>query len=44
MPTWEFRYTTVKEFTELALGINNIQHKTTRPVAAGNPWGRRLFP
>jgi Fe-S-cluster containining protein len=43
-PTWEFRYTTVKEFTELALGIQNVQHKTTRPVAAGNPWARRLFP
>jgi Fe-S-cluster containining protein len=43
-PTWEFRCATVKEFTELALGIRNIQFKTTRSAAAENPWARRLFP
>ena len=29
-PTWDFRYTTIKEFTELALGIRQVQYKTTR--------------
>jgi Fe-S-cluster containining protein len=44
-PTWEFRYNTVKEFAELALGIRDAQCKTTRGVSAvPNPWGRRLFP
>jgi Fe-S-cluster containining protein len=44
-PTWDFRYTTVKEFAELALGIRQIQCKSTRSVSLGqNVWGRRLFP
>ncbi len=41
-PTWDFRYTTIKEFAELALGVRQIQFKTTR----GNDqkqWGRQLF-
>ena len=44
-PTWDFRYKTVKEFAELALGIRQLQYKTTR--GAGNAqiqWGRHLFP
>jgi Fe-S-cluster containining protein len=44
-PSWEFRYSTVKEFAELALGVRRVQHKSTRPVSSGqNQWGRRLFP
>ncbi len=44
-PTWEFRNTTVKEFTELALGQRENQYKTTRPVSSEpNQWGRHLFP
>lgn len=42
-PTWEFRNTTVREFTELALGLRQVQHKTTRAVSCSQ-WGRRLFP
>ncbi len=41
-PTWEFRYTNVKEFTELALGLRKIQYKTTRQSAP--QFGRQLFP
>jgi Fe-S-cluster containining protein len=44
-PTWDFRYTTIKEFAELALGIRQLQYKTTR--GSGNAqiqWGRHLFP
>jgi uncharacterized protein len=42
-PTWDFRYTTIKEFTELALGIRQVQYKTTR--AEQNQCGRQLrFP
>lgn len=44
-PRWDFRYTTIKEFAELALGIRQLQYKTTR--GAGNAqiqWGRHLFP
>jgi uncharacterized protein len=29
-PTWDFRYTTLREFAELALGIRYLQYKTTR--------------
>jgi Fe-S-cluster containining protein len=29
-PTWEFRYKTVPEFAELALGVRQAQYKTTR--------------
>ena len=43
-PTWDFRNTTVKEFAELALGIRQIQYKTTRAENAPNQWGRKLFP
>jgi Fe-S-cluster containining protein len=43
-PTWEFHNTTIKEFTELALGIRNIQYKTTRAADCPNQWGRQLFP
>ena len=43
-PTWEFRYTTLKEFTELALGLRQVQYKTTRSVDdAQYRLGRRLF-
>jgi Fe-S-cluster containining protein len=44
-PTWEFRYTTIKEFIELALGLRQVQSKTTRvaPLKQGR-WGRQLFP
>ncbi|MGE5575121.1 MAG: hypothetical protein ACM3UL_03200, partial [Ignavibacteria bacterium] len=43
-PTWDFRYTTIKEFTELALGIRQIQYKTTRNGTILNQWGRKIFP
>jgi hypothetical protein len=44
-PTWDFRYTTVKEFTELALGVRQIQYKTTRSNSVRQQqWGRQLFP
>ncbi len=43
-PIWDFRYKTIKEFTELALGIRQVQYKTTRPITSGNQWGRQLFP
>jgi hypothetical protein len=45
-PTWDFRYTTIKEFTEIALGIRELQYKTTRAAAyrAQQRWGRQLFP
>ena len=45
-PTWEFKHTKVKEFTELALGIREIQCKTTRPIVCQpeQQWGRHLFP
>jgi Fe-S-cluster containining protein len=44
-PTWDFAHTTVKEFAELALGLRQVQYKTTRmPNSAGIQWGRRLFP
>lgn len=44
--TWEFRYSTLKEFTELALGVRQVQHKTTRDATfRSNSWGRQLrFP
>ncbi len=44
-PTWDFRYKTITEFAELALGLREVQHKTTRPMNPGqNRWGRLLFP
>jgi hypothetical protein len=45
-PTWDFHYTTLKEFTELALGVRQVQYKTTRDASfKPNPWARQLrFP
>ena len=45
-PTWEFRSTKVKEFTELSLGLRQIQYKSTRSIAyrSVQQWGRQLFP
>jgi Fe-S-cluster containining protein len=45
-PTWDFRYTTIKEFTELALGVRQVQFKTTRTVVftPQQQWGRQLLP
>ena len=44
VPTWEFRYTTVKEFAELALGLRQVQYKTTRTAKGSVQYGRTLFP
>ena len=45
-PTWDFRYTTIREFTEIALGLREEQCKTTRAAAyrQQQQWGRKLFP
>ncbi len=44
-PSWDLRYVVVKEFVELALGIRDVQYKSTRPVELPlNQWGRQLFP
>jgi Fe-S-cluster containining protein len=45
-PTWEFRNIKIKEFTELALGLRDMQCRTTRPAAYRpvQQWGRQLFP
>ncbi len=44
-PTWDFRNATIREFTELALGIRRNQYKTTKTVIAPySHWGRQLFP
>ena len=45
-PTWDFRFTKIKEFTELALGTRQFQFKTTRRdnCVPRNQWGRPLFP
>jgi Fe-S-cluster containining protein len=43
-PTWDFRNTTTKEFVEIALGIRQVQYKTTRTIRfAASQWGRQLF-
>jgi uncharacterized protein len=44
-PTWDFQHTTVREFTEISLGIRDAQHKTTRAPASEpvHQWGRKLF-
>lgn len=44
-PTWEFRFTKIREFIELALGVRQIQYKTTMPVVYRplERWGRQLF-
>ena len=45
VPTWDFHFKTVKEFTEIALGLRQVQYNTTRPVALRQQqWGRQLFP
>ena len=44
-PTWDFRHTTIREFTEIALGLKSVQYKTTR-ASTPTPrqqWGRKLF-
>ncbi len=44
-PTWDFRYTTIREFTELALGLRQVQYKTTRAVAPRpEPMGQTAVP
>jgi len=43
-PTWDFRCTTLKEFAELALGVRQVQYKTTSAVYGQSQWGRQLFP
>jgi len=44
-PTWDFRFTKLREFTELALGVRQVQYKTTRSVDfRQQQWGRQLFP
>ncbi len=45
-PTWDFQHVTVKEFAELALGVRDVQCKTTRAsdFDVSQQWGRRLFP
>ena len=44
-PTWDFRYTKIKEFTELALGLRQVQEKSTRAIGVSQKqWGRQLFP
>ncbi len=42
-PTWEFKNGAIKEFSQLALGLRDVQCKTMRSEAPHNPWGRRLF-
>ncbi len=45
VPSWDLRYVVVKEFVELALGIRDVQYKSTRSVSLPlNRWGRQLFP
>ncbi len=44
-PLWEFSHTTIMEFIEIALGIRQTQHKTTRKSdSVPVQWGRQLFP
>ena len=44
-PTWDFQHKTLREFTEIAIGIRDTQHKTTRTAtsAPAHQWGRKLF-
>ena len=45
-PTWDFEHVTVREFTEIAIGLREAQRKSTRRID-GPPtqqWGRKLFP
>jgi Fe-S-cluster containining protein len=43
--TWDFQHTTLREFAELALGIRQVQYKTTKQTELfqQQQWGRRLF-
>jgi hypothetical protein len=45
-PTWDFQHTTVREFMEIAIGVRDVQCKTTRPAVYDTQprWGRKLFP
>ena len=44
-PTWDFQNKTIREFTEIALGIREQQCRTTRAAAyVPKQWGRKLFP
>jgi len=45
-PTWDFQNVTVREFAEIALGVRDAQHKSTRAAdyEPKQQWGRRLFP
>lgn len=43
VPSWDFRYKTVREFAELALGVRQVQYKTTRVGSEPKQWGRHLF-
>ena len=45
-PTWDFQNVTVREFTEIALGVRDMQSKTTRAAnyTPTRQWGRKLFP
>jgi Fe-S-cluster containining protein len=49
-PTWEFANLTLREFTEIAMGLRREQHKTTasiglpKPLATlRNPYARGMF-
>jgi len=44
-PKWDFQHSKVREFAELALGLRDVQHKTTRAgvFRPQQRWGRRLF-
>jgi hypothetical protein len=41
-PMWDFRYKTLSEFTELALGIRKQQYKTTRATDSELRFGRQF--
>jgi Fe-S-cluster containining protein len=45
-PTWDFQHTTVREFAEIALGVRDVQFKSTRTPTQrkSQQWGRKLFP
>jgi Fe-S-cluster containining protein len=39
VPTWEFSHTTLREFMELALGLREVQYRSTGKTGSG--FGRR---
>jgi Fe-S-cluster containining protein len=45
-PNWDFEHVKIKEFVELALGLRQVQCKTTRPQSVPHQyWGRKIvFP